>query len=63
MCKIILSKENMDGCYKAFCHVLLVVVLQPVVKKSSPLYRYTSTMFLPRKEVLPRKSSRPFVLS
>ena len=48
--------------YKAFCHVPLFVVLQPVVRKSSPYYRYTSTMSLPRKEVLPRKSSRPFVL-
>ena len=26
----------MDGFYKAFCHVLLFVVLQPVVKKSAP---------------------------
>ena len=49
VCKIILSKENMDGCYKAFCDVLLFVVLQPVVRKSSPFYRYTSTMSLPRK--------------
>ena len=35
MCKIIFSKENMDGFYKAFCHVLLFVVLQPLVRKSS----------------------------
>ena len=62
VCKIILSKENMDGCYKAFCHVLLFVVLQPVVRKSSPCHRYTSTTSLTGKEVLPRKSSRPFVL-
>ena len=34
VCKIFLSKENMDRCCKAFCHVLLFVVLQPVVRKS-----------------------------
>ena len=45
----------MDGCYKAFCHVLLFVVLQPVVRKSSPCYRYTSTMSLPRKEGIAKK--------
>ena len=37
-------------------------VLQPVVKQSSLFYHFTSTLSTPRKEVLPRKSSRPFVL-
>ena len=55
-------KENKDGFYKEFCHVPQFVVLQSVVKKSSPFYHCTSIMSLPRKEVLPRKSSRPFVL-
>ena len=45
----------MDGCCKAFCHVLLFVVLQPVVRKSSPFYRYTSTMSLPRKKGIAKK--------
>ena len=35
--------------------------LQPVAKQSSLFYHYTTTS-TPRKEVLPRKSSRPFVL-
>ena len=45
------------GFYKAFFHVPLSVVLQPVVRWSSLYY------LCHEKKVLPRKSSRPFVLS
>ena len=55
MSKIIFSMENMDGCCKAFCRVLLFVVRQPVVRKSSPYYRYTTTTSLPRKESIAKK--------
>ena len=36
--KIILLRENKDGFYKAFCHVLVFVVLQPVVTYTSYIY-------------------------
>ena len=36
--------------------------LHPVAKQPSPFSLCTSTMFLPSKDVLPRKSSRLFVL-
>ena len=51
VCKIILLTENMDGFYKAFFHVPLFVVLQPVVRMSSPYYRCTSAIFMPRQGI------------
>ena len=43
------------GFTKVFCHVLVFVVLQPAVRKSSPYYRYTSTMSLPKKRGIAKK--------
>ena len=57
-----LNRGSVDGFHKAFFHAPLFVVLQPVAKQSSLYYRCTSAIFMPRKKVLPRKSSRPFVL-
>ena len=45
----------MDGFYMAFFHVPLFVVLQPVVRRSSPYYRCTSAIFKPRKKGIAKK--------
>ena len=45
----------MYGAYKALCCVLPFAVLQPVAKKASPFYHYTSTLSFPRKEVFSKK--------
>ena len=52
----------MNGSYKVLYPALPFDVLHPVAKQPSPFSLYTSIMFLPRKEVLPRKLSRLFVL-
>ena len=59
---IILSKANMAGFQKVLCHVLRFGVLQPVAKQSSLFFHCTSTMSTPREQVLPRTSTRLFVL-
>ena len=51
----ILLKANVDGFYKALCHVLLFAGPQPVVKKLSRCCRCTSTISLPRKKGIAKK--------